>query len=95
MAKLDNSCGRIHKAWHLIDDSEKELFISAIHKLNDQGKLSYFSLTHHFLIDSHQSHYSSAFFPWHRYFIYQVISLLSIHKYFNKTNNTKKNILYI
>ena len=67
-----DECPRIHKAWHLTTSEEKDLYISAMHKLNDEGKLSRFATTHHFLIDSEQSHYTAAFFPWHRYFIWEV-----------------------
>ena len=74
-----DECPRIHKAWHLTTQHEKDLYIAAIHKLNDQGKLARFSTTHHFLIDSEQSHYTAAFFPWHRYFIWEVQSIESFH----------------
>ena len=65
-------CTRLHKAWHLTTDKEKQLYISALHQLNEQGKLARFSTTHHYITDSEQAHFTAAFFAWHRYFIWEV-----------------------
>ena len=67
-----DECPRIHKAWHLTTRHEKDLFISGVHRLNDDGKLPQLTETHHYMIDQEQSHYTAAFFPWHRYFIWEV-----------------------
>ena len=66
------SCPRVRKAWHLLSDEERQLYISGFHIVNGQGKLKHFGLTHHQLVDQDQAHYTSEFFAWHRYFVWEV-----------------------
>ena len=70
--ELHDECPRIHKAWHLSTPQERDLYIKAYHRLNEQHKIARFAETHHNLIDSEQAHASSAFFAWHRYYIWEV-----------------------
>ena len=69
---LHDECPRVHKAWHLTTPQERELFIKAFHRLNEQHKIARFAKAHHNLINNEQAHYSSALFVWHRYFIWEV-----------------------
>ena len=66
------SCPRVHKACHLTTEEEKQLFISGVHKLNNEGKLKYFGLAHQNIVDQAQAHDTSEFFAWHRYFLWEV-----------------------
>lgn len=77
------SCPRVRKAWHLISDEERQQFISGIHKLNEQGKIKHFGLTHHHIVDSAQAHLTAEFFAWHRYLLWEVliIDIITIYPY--------------
>ena len=70
--KVLHNCPRIHKAWHLSTTEEQNLFIEAFHILNKQGKITRFGSAHHQLVSSYQAHWSSSFFAWHRYLMWEV-----------------------
>lgn len=83
-----NSCPRVRKAWHLISQDERELFIKAYHIINDQGKLKHFGDTHHHILDSAQAHQTAEFFAWHRYFLWEVYYIYPCTKHYIFTKNT-------
>eukprot|EP00484_Ammonia_sp_Unknown_P020004 CAMPEP_0197030500 /NCGR_PEP_ID=MMETSP1384-20130603/9728_1 /TAXON_ID=29189 /ORGANISM="Ammonia sp." /LENGTH=623 /DNA_ID=CAMNT_0042459871 /DNA_START=16 /DNA_END=1887 /DNA_ORIENTATION=+ len=65
------SCPRVHKAWHLTTEDERQMYITAVHRLNEQGKLKLFGLTHQNFIDQIQAHNTAEFFAWHRYLLWE------------------------
>ena len=66
-----HSCSRVRKAWHLTTADEKQLFITGVHRLNNEGKIKLFGSTHYFWTDTTQAHFTAEFFAWHRYFIWE------------------------
>jgi len=66
----DEECSRIRKPWHLLSESERQLFINGFRELKKIGKLDYFTQTHADRgIDKHNN---AGFLPWHRYFIWEL-----------------------
>jgi len=58
-------------AWHLLSDEDKLIYIDALHELNNRGIINILSETHNQVINRMQAHYTSAFFPWHRFFLFE------------------------
>ena len=83
-------CPRVHKAWHLSTDQERQLFIDGYHKLNEQGKIARLSDAYRQILNLMQGQWTSAFFAWHRYFNWEVkISLCvsTVSDFLTATNN--------
>ena len=66
------SCPRHRKPWHLTTQIEKDLYINGLLTLSSQGKLQVFTQQHADWPARKQAHGTSAFLPWHRYFIWEL-----------------------
>jgi len=69
---ISNTCARHRKPWHLCNDEERNLFIQGFLQLQKLNKLEYFIEAHSDITSSRQAHFTSAFFPWHRYYTYEL-----------------------
>ena len=65
------NCPRHRMAWHQLTNEQRELYINGFLQLSKMGRLQIFTQTHADLIASGQAHDTSAFLPWHRYFIWE------------------------
>eukprot|EP01084_Bolivina_argentea_P271081 461128_1 len=65
---------RHRKPWHMITPAEKKLYTDGYLELHKQGKIEIFTATHADTTVLHQAHGTSAFQPWHRYFIWELES---------------------
>ena len=67
-----SSYPRHRKPWHLTTGFEKNLYINGLKTLSSQGKLQVFTQQHASTISGKQAHSTSAFLPWHRYFLWEL-----------------------
>ena len=67
---------RHRRPWHLISDSERELYINGYKTLSENGKLETFVLTHADKISIQQAHSCATFLPWHRYMLWEFESAI-------------------
>eukprot|EP01084_Bolivina_argentea_P266590 452191_1 len=67
-----SECKRHRKAWHLISDFERDLYIKGFIRLSDMGIMTKFTMQHATLSVQQQGHSTAAFLPLHRYFIWEL-----------------------
>ena len=56
----------------MLSNADQQLFVDAMHDLNNAGIINILSEGHNKLLNRIQAHFTSAFFPWHRYFLFKV-----------------------
>ena len=69
-----NSCSRHRKPWHQLTEYERGLYISGFLQLSNNGIMAKFTEQHADNTAQQQAHFTAAFLPWHRYFLWEIES---------------------
>ena len=62
---------RIRRDWNQLDDTEKELYVSAINDLKKSGIYDDFVHVHGLTNNKEYAHGTGGFLPWHRWYLFQ------------------------